>query len=163
MIDYGQPRRPNWRLKEALVFDALEARLMAETHKMLHMEHVIMASTASEEGFRDESDSIKARYSSYGRLTMPWLRWAPQKTAVQAYNEAQERRKDPAHMAKLLSMQDELDTTAKKISDAVAQELEIRQQAVEHSKDLKRREKQAARRRRHVRLPRGTRTRSLHR
>lgn len=136
---------------------------MAETHKMLHFEHVVMASTASEEGFRDEADNIKSRYSSYGKLVMPWMRWVPQKTAVDAYNEAQERRKDPAHMAKLLAMQKDLDVGAKTISAAVAAELEVRKAAVEHSKDRRRKERQATRRRHHVRLPRSTRTRSVHR
>ena len=119
-------------------------------HGMLHTEHVVIAGGATTpEIFRDEVEGAATRYNSYGRLTMPWLRWAAQKTAEQAYRESLERRKDPTHMETLKKLQSDLDAEAKRISDAVAQEVEIRKAATAHSKDL-----QGKMRKRHGRISR---------
>lgn len=119
---------------------------------MLHFEHVTLAGGADADAFRDEVEGARARYSNCGRLWMPWLKWAAQKTAVQAYREAMERRKDPEHLEKLKKMQAALDTEAKEISDAVATEIELRKAAVEHKDTLKRQERQ--RRKRYGRVSR---------
>jgi hypothetical protein len=116
--------------------------MLAQMHQLLHFEHITMAGGADVDSFRDEMDGARARYNNCGRLWLPWLKWAAQKTAVQAYREALERRKDPEHLAKLKKMQDELDGEARRISDAVAEEMEVRKAAVEHKRQLKNKDRQ---------------------
>lgn len=126
--------------------------MLAQMHQMLHFEHITMAAGADVDAFKDEVDGASARYNNCGRLWLPWLKWAAEKTPVQAYREAMERRKDPEHLAKLHKMQKDLDAEAKKIAEAVATELELRKAAVEHKEKLKTQERQ--RRRRYGRVSR---------
>ena len=106
-------------------------------HGMLYTEHVAIAGGATTpEAVRDELEGAAARYNSCGELRLPWMRWAARKTAEQAYRESLERRKDPMHMKMLKDLQSELDSEAKRISDAVAQEVEIRKAATDHAKSL---------------------------
>ena len=125
--------------------------MLGQMHQMLHFEHITMAGGADADAFRDEVDGARARYNNCGRLWLPWLKWAAQKTAVQAYKEAVARRSDPEHLAKLHKMQTSLDTEAKEISDSVAAELDLRKAAGEHREKLK---LQSRRRRHHGRVSR---------
>jgi hypothetical protein len=126
--------------------------MLAQMHQMLHFEHITMASGADADSFRDEVAGARSRYNNCGRLWLPWLKWVQQKTAVDAYREAMERRRDPAHLAKLTEMQAALDAEAKHISDSVAAELELRKAAGEYREKLKLQDRQQ--RRRHGRVPR---------
>lgn len=133
-----------------MIFDVLERDLLAQMHGMLHTEHVVIAGGATTpEAFRDELEGAATRYNNCGELRLPWMRWAAQKTAEQAYREAMARRKDPTHVETLKKLQGELDSEAKRISDAVSQEVEIRKAATVHAKDL-----QKKMRKRHGRLSR---------
>ena len=142
-----------WNLKEACIFDVLESEVLSKMHEMLHTEHVVLAGVVDPDSFRDEVDGARARYNSCGRLLVPWEKWAPPKTAVQAYNEAQERRKDPTHLARLKELQADLDAEGKRMADAVELEKQIRKEAAEHDAKSKLRARQ--RRRRHDRVSRG--------
>jgi hypothetical protein len=72
------------------------------------------------------------------------------KTAVQAYNEAQERRKDPAHMARLKRMQERVDSESAKLAEAVKTEMAFREHIKKHTNEMQ----QKQRRRRHAGLSR---------
>jgi len=140
-------------VKEAVVFRTIENELLVKMHEMLYMEHIVLAGSATGDSFREETEGAQTKFNTCGRLAMPWLQWAPMKTAAQAYREAQERRKDPQHMAMLQKMQAELDAEAKRIEDAVKMEMELRKQATEHAHTMKQKSK---RRSRHAGLPRRT-------
>ena len=132
--------------------DVLEGDLLAQMHRMLHSEHIVLAASSDADSFRDEVDGARSRYNNCGRLLLPWQKWAAEKTAVQAYRESVERRKDPEHLAKLNKLQSELDAETKRIAGAVSDELQLRKDAAEHTKKLKDNAKH--RRRRHVRVSR---------
>ena len=151
VIDYSEtPRLGTWKLKERLLFDALEGQLLSDMHEMLHMEHITVSGDVAAESFQGELDSAKARYNSCGSLRLPWLKWKRSKTAAEAYGEAMERRKDPAHRAQLRRMQDELEADTEKIASAVKSELslakdvrEARAKQKKQMQELKRRQKRA--------------------
>lgn len=153
-IDYSRtPTAPSWDLKEFVFFRAIENDLLERANEMLYMEHVTLAAPATGDAFRDEIEGAQSKFNTCGRLLMPWLQWAPMKTAAQAYREAQERRKDPDHKAMLQKLQADLDNQAKELSDAVKAEVEVRKQAVEHAHKFKLTNR---RRRRHGGVPRTT-------
>lgn len=142
------------------MFDVLESELLSRMHEMLHTEHIVLAGDVDPDSFRDEVDGARARYNSCGRLLVPWEKWAPPKTPVEAYREAQERRKDPEHLARLNQMQADLDAEGKRLAAAVELEKQIRKEAAEHDAKSKLRARQ--RRRRNDRVSRG-RSKSLKR
>jgi hypothetical protein len=107
---------------------------MAQLHAQLHFEHVSLAGGANEEVFQEEVRNARSRYSSYGRLTLPWLKWGPDKTTAQLYQESQARRQDPAFMELLESAQAELEERANKFKGMVAQEAEVIKEATERRK-----------------------------
>lgn len=151
-IDFSRAiTAPSWDVKEAVIFRSIENELLAKMNEMLYMEHIILEGSAGGDAFNDETEGAQSKYNACGRLAMPWLQWAPIKTAEQAMREAQKRRQDPNHMAVLERMQQELDAEAKKLSDAVKAEVELRDRAVEHAKKLK---QQPRRRKRHGGLSR---------
>lgn len=146
-IDFSKATNsPMWGVKEAIVFRSIENDLLAKMNELLYTEHVVLAGSSVIDAFREETEGAQAKFNTCGRLLMPWLQWAPMKTAAQAYREAQERRKDPEHMKKLRKMQAELDAEATRLSEAVKAEVELRKQATEHAHKLK---EQPRRRRRH--------------
>jgi hypothetical protein len=126
----------------------LEDELLAETHKLRFMEHLIWSSVSDADHFESETDGMKARFDSYGKLRMPWLEWGPKKGILDLYRESRERRKDPAYMARLKQMQAELDGRAREIAQAVETELEVRKQSVEHRVALAEKARRVIRRRR---------------
>jgi hypothetical protein len=136
-----------------MVFDAIEDELMAEVHATLHLEHSIMSLAADDEGFHKETAAAKSRYTNYGELKLPWLKWTPEKTAADLWKAAQERRKNPEWMAWLEQEQARLDAAAASISQQVNEDLELRKAVREHHEKLKQL-KSAHRGRRHGRLSR---------
>lgn len=153
-IDYSRtPTSSTWDLKEAVFFRTIETDLLERVNELLYLEHVTLAAPATGDTFRDEIEGAQSKFNTCGRLLMPWLQWAPMKTAAQAYREAQERRVDPEHRAKLQQMQAELDGKAKELTEAVKAEVELRKRAVEHAKTFKLTER---RRRRHGGVSRRT-------
>lgn len=151
VIDYREtPRLGTWELKERLIFDVLEDTLLSDMHAMLHREHVAIAGAVSADSFQTELESARARYNNCGQLRLPWIKWRRTKTAVEAYTDAMERRKDPKHRAMLRRTQDELDAETARIAAAVESELTLAKDVKAHRKkyhqqiaELKRRQKRA--------------------
>lgn len=94
---------------------------MAALHLQLHHEHVSLAGFSGEDGFKEETRNARSRYSSFGRLKLPWLRWGPDKTTAELYKASQERRKDPEYMKYLDAAQAELDKRAHDIKGVITQ------------------------------------------
>lgn len=164
VIDYCEsPRIGTWDLKEKLIFDVLEDGLLSDMHAMLHEEHVTLAGAVAPESFQSELDSAKARYNSCGQLRLPWLRWRRSKTAVDAYSEAMERRKDPEHRAMLRKMQNELDAETERIAKAVESELTLAKDVRVHRAKVDAERKALKRRQTRARLSRRGRTGSAKR
>lgn len=106
-----------------------------------------MAAGAPPEIFNEEIRQARSRYTAYGRLTLPWLKWGPERTAEEAWRDLQERRKDPAHMAWVAQAQKEIDDKAEKTKAAVQAELEARKAIADYKHEEKMREQQARARR----------------
>jgi len=101
---------------------------------MLYMEHLATLPALTDMAFDSERDLARSEYRKSGELRVPWLQWAPTKTAADLWHASQERRKDPEHMKGLRRLQQELDDDADRIATAVSTELELRQRAQERSK-----------------------------
>jgi len=142
-----------------LVFDALERELMAELERLIFQQHVAIASTSYGTPFTDEIDGARSAFSKHGRLTLPWLKWGPEKTLADLWEERCKRHKDPRYRMAIKQLQDELDADAKKIAVAVEEELQLRMRAVEHRRKLNEAAKQPIGRR-YARVPRRKRGRA---
>jgi len=119
---------------------------------MLYMEHLAALPALTDTAFESERDLARSEYRRSGELRVPWLQWAPTRTAADLWRASRERRKDPEHMRRLHELQTELDDEANRIADAVKEELELRQRAQE----FRQREMEEARRpigRRYARRP----------
>lgn len=140
------------------MFDKLEREIFADLHRLIYDEHLATMTALTDEAFNEERQYARAEYRKAGERIAPWLRWAPQKTIADLWNEAQERRKDPTHMRRLTELQKELDDEADRIAAAVTEELELRQRAQE----FRQRELEKARKpigRRYARAPKRRRPR----
>jgi hypothetical protein len=126
--------------------------MLAQLHAMLHVEHAMAAGGSSEEGFNEELRNAKSRYTSCGKLMMPWLKWGPDKTAAESYREAQKRHEDPEYKAALRQLQADMDAEAKTISDAVQHEIQLRKESAQYR--VAEKERLALKGTRHGRLPR---------
>jgi hypothetical protein len=105
--------------------------MLSDLHQMIYQEHLATMTALTDTQFNDERDTARSVYSQYGRLRLPWLRWAPKKTIVDSWNESRERRKDPEYMANLWRMQNELDAEAAEIAARVKAEVEMQRRARE--------------------------------
>lgn len=126
--------------------------MRAELHQMIYEEHLATMTALTDEPFNEERQNARAEYRQVGQRLMPWLRWGPQKTITDLWNDSRERRKNPEYMQRLHVLQKELDDEADKIADAVAEELMLRKRAQE----ARQREIEKARRpigRRYARVP----------
>jgi hypothetical protein len=145
-------------LKEELVFADLERDMVSKLHELVYYEHLSTMSALVDDDFRQERDSARSRHVQRGQLLTPWLRWTPERTVADLVRDSQLRRSDPVYMQQLRQLQDELDSDAQRIKDAVEKELQLRQKAVVY-----RQEQRAAQvkplGRRYVRVP--TRSRAL--
>lgn len=114
---------------------------------MIYNEHLATMTVLTDNAFTDERGLARSQYRKHGQLVLPWLRWAPQKTITDLWNESQERRKDPEHMAGLRRLQKELDDEANDIAARVAEELEMRKRAIAyHQREIESRKKPIGRR-----------------
>ena len=131
-IDYSRtPAYGSWALIERVVFDRIEKELVAELHRMIYEEHLATMTALTDNAFDEERGNAQSEYRQVGQRLAPWLRWAPQKTITDLWQDSQERRKDPEHMRRLRELQKELDDEADRIAGAVKEELELRQRAQE--------------------------------
>ena len=88
--------------------------MIAELHQMIYSEHLATMTALTGNEFADERSNARDQYRKAGQLKLPWLRWAPQKTITDLWNESRERRKDPTYMDNLRKLQQELDDRARK-------------------------------------------------
>jgi hypothetical protein len=106
----------------------------------------------TDNAFDEERGFAHSEYRHVGQQLVPWLRWAPQKTIADLWNDSRERRKNPEYMRRLQEMQKDLDDEANRIAAAVKEELELRQRA----QDARQHERERAKKpigRRYVKVP----------
>jgi hypothetical protein len=139
-------------LIERVMFNRLERELIADLHRMIFEEHLAVLPALTDNAFDDERGFAHSEYRHVGQQLVPWLRWAPQKTVADLWNDSRERRKNPEYMRRLQEMQKDLDDDANRIADAVKEELELRQRA----QDARQHERERAKKpigRRYVKVP----------
>jgi len=105
--------------------------LLSQLRQMIYEEHLATMNALTENAFDEERSHARSEYRRFGELTLPWLQWAPTRTATDRWNASQERRKDPKHMAQLRILQRDLDEEANKLAEAVKEEMELRKAAQE--------------------------------
>ena len=118
-----------WALVESMVFGELEREALKELDGLIYQEHLLTMNALTGDEFNEERRTARTVFNRLGKRHVPWGRWTPQKTPVDAYREAQERHKDPAYRAKIEQLQSELDGRAEAIKKAVQTELEVRKAA----------------------------------
>jgi hypothetical protein len=140
-------------LIESVVFPELEREVLKEMDELIYSEHLATMNALTGDDFGEERRVARGVYNRLGRRMMPWGRWAPEKTPVDMWNEAQERRKDPTYMAKIQQLQSELDGRAETLKAAVQTELEIRKAAQKDREERAAAEKRTAGRHYASRVP----------
>jgi len=105
--------------------------MLSDLHQMIYQEHLATMTALTDTPFSEERETARSVYSQYGRLRLPWLKWAPKRTIVDSWNESRERRKDPEYMAGLNRMQKELDDKANEMAARVQAEIDMQRRARE--------------------------------
>jgi len=114
---------------ERLVFQGLEQELLAKLDELIYQEHLATMTALVENEFNEERQTARRVYNRYGRRLAPWLKWGPDKTITDLWQEAEKRHANPEYKKQIRKLQADLDADSKEIAAAVEEELRLREAA----------------------------------